>query len=261
MPRARTNRADAASLLASAVLLLFATGCGSLQPSSGPSAEEVEELKRRVVGLQQQAAVSEVEVARLRQEVATPEAELEASGRREEPAPPPEPAAPAASIGLGTGVEETDLEEPPPLQPTVALEERAAAPPRGTHPDGQTLYDEGYTLFHRKRYAEAEARFERYIELYPETELTDNALFWIGECRYARGDFSSALAAFTATIDRYPSGNKVADALLKAGKCLEALGNRDQARSTYEEVGRRFPGSDAATAADGRLAQLPPGGA
>ena len=99
--------------------------------------------------------------------------------------------------------------------------------------------------------------FLRYLTSFPDSELADNARFWLGECHYARGDFESALAAFTRTIEDYPGGNKVADALLKAGKCLEALGRREQARQTYHEVADRFPSSAAAVAARERLAALP----
>ncbi|NJL26931.1 MAG: tol-pal system protein YbgF [Thermoanaerobaculia bacterium] len=118
------------------------------------------------------------------------------------------------------------------------------------------LYDEGYTLFHEKRYAEAEQRFERFLALYPTSSLADNALFWIGECRYARGEFQAALEAFTGTVERFPEGNKIPDAMVKAGKCFEALGDLDSARETYDEIGRRFPATGAATLAAEHLKTL-----
>lgn len=257
-------------------LFCLAAACASVQaqPPKSDSAE-VAALKRRVVELQRRATVGEVEVARLRQEIARLEQELQAA-RRGMAADPSSRAATrpviedvaTGPIVVADGIEESELEEeviadsnagreagqtageggPPP----VADSPRSAQPP-----EALSVYDDGYTLFHQKRYGEAEERFRRYLALYPDSELADNAQFWIGECHYARNDYAAALDAFSATVERYPQGNKVADALLKAGKSLEALGHVDQARQTYHEVTDRFPSSAAAVIARERLAVLP----
>ena len=123
-------------------------------------------------------------------------------------------------------------------------------------PAAQALYDRGYTLYHQGKYLDAEASFQRFLQAYPMTELSDNAQFWIGESRFARGDSRGALAAFREVLQKYPEGNKVPDALIKEGDCLEKLGDRDGARDRYNEVRRRFPESGAAVMADDRLASL-----
>jgi tol-pal system protein YbgF len=104
---------------------------------------------------------------------------------------------------------------------------------------------------------DAEASFQRFLQANPKSELADNAQYWIGECRYARGDNRGALAAFRETVERYPEGNKVPDALLKAGQSLEALGDSDGARASYAEVVRRYAGTAAAAVAEERRAKLP----
>ena len=278
------------------------TGLGGAQPRSAES--EIARLKEHNLELRRQAAMHEVEISRLRQQLAALEQELSAtrqpvSTRSTSPSPTvPPPAAsvpPAAESPSGpvtepaaTGlallgdVEETDLEDPEP--PTLVAEAPPAernpdlhnppatsgaarpktveapphveAPPTASGDDAQTLYDRGYTLFHQKRYADAEKSFRQYLDRFPGTALADNAHFWIGESRYARGDFSSALRAFSETVELYPDGNKVPDALVKAGKCLEALGQRDRAMDTYREVIDRFGGSVAALTAEERLAAL-----
>ena len=123
-------------------------------------------------------------------------------------------------------------------------------------PAAQALYDRGYTLYHQGKYLDAEASFQRFLQAYPATELSDNAQFWIGESRYARGDIRGALAAFREVVQKYPDGNKVPDALIKEGDCLEKLGDRDGARDRYNEVKRRFPDSGAAVMAADRLTDL-----
>ena len=123
-------------------------------------------------------------------------------------------------------------------------------------PAAQALYDRGYTLFHQGRYLDAESSFQRFLQAYPRTDLSDNAQFWIGESRYARGDISGALSAFRETLQRYPEGNKIPDALVKEGDCLAEMGDRDGARRSYEDVIRRFPGSAAAVMAGERIDDL-----
>lgn len=261
--------------LAVAALAAALGGCASLQPSgAGGDSPSVAELERRVVALQQQATVNELELRRLRQKVAELEERLDGapvrSGSRStaaEPARPPAPAPVAEAEPprdlLASDVESEEIDLPPvapppaaPTSPPTGADAARPAPLVPASAAAQALYDQAYTLFHEKRYESAEAEFERFLELHPGSDLADNAQFWIGECRYARGDYDAALAAFTATVARYPEGNKVADALLKAGKTLEALGDRERARETYEEVRRRYPGSAAAALADERLAAL-----
>ncbi|HSL81298.1 MAG TPA: tol-pal system protein YbgF, partial [Thermoanaerobaculia bacterium] len=123
--------------------------------------------------------------------------------------------------------------------------------------EAQALYDRGYTLYHQGRYVDAESSFQRFIQAYPSTELTDNAQYWIGESRLARGDVSGALAAFRETVERHPEGNKVPDALLKVGEAMASLGDVEGAREAYQEVIRRFAGTTAAAVARDRLQGLP----
>ena len=121
----------------------------------------------------------------------------------------------------------------------------------------QALYDRGYTLFNQGHFVEAESSFQRFLQTNADSELADNAQYWIGECRYSRNDMRGALAAFREVVERFPQGNKVPDAMLKAGQCLEATGDIEGARVTYREVTRRFPGTAAATVAEERRAKLP----
>ena len=265
---------------------LMTTGCTSgLMPERGAGPDELAEVKSRVLELQRDAAMTRVEIERLRQQVVALEARLAGAGATAPAARPvPPPATPPPPVVVVPPerqarpvVEETDLEIParspvppvtpppaPPVAPPVAAPPAAeAAAPRAGGPAtpvseaAQALYDRGYTLYHQGRYVDAEAGFRRFLQAYPDTSLSDNAQYWIGESRFARGDFDGALAAFQEAAQRYPGGNKVADSLLKAADCLQRLGDTGSARATYDEVMRRFPGSAAAAMAEERRGQLP----
>jgi tol-pal system protein YbgF len=144
---------------------------------------------------------------------------------------------------------------PPPGQtPEPTPTPQVAADP--VPPEAQALYDQGYTRYHEGRFIDAESTFRRFLQSYSNTDLADNAQYWIGESRYARKDFQGALAAFRETVQRFPDGNKVPDAMIKAGQCFEELGDRSAARDTYREVMERFPDSVAAVAAAEYLEEL-----
>lgn len=247
--------------LASAALMLLLGsfllgGCTSLVRD--PDADQIADLKRQLNEEKRNATVGDIEVARLRDELSQAKAALrraeeELARRRsddtlraEGPIRPPQPK-----------VDQAELEE----EPTLAEEMQAVPPPAAVAggEDPQVLYDRGYTLFHQKSYDLAEASFRTFLTRHPESDLADNASFWIGESYFARGDYASALTEFADTVDRFPQGNKVADALFKAGRCLEEMGRLDEAADTYREVQQRFPSSVAAAGAKERLDALRPG--
>ena len=124
--------------------------------------------------------------------------------------------------------------------------------------EAQAVYDEAYTYFHQGKYDQAEARFQEFLAQSPQSELSDNAQFWIGASRFERGDFNGALTAFRRTVDRYPGANKVPDALFKMGESFERLNERGQALAVYDELVRRYPDTAAATLASERKAKLAP---
>ena len=121
---------------------------------------------------------------------------------------------------------------------------------------GQERYDLARQKYLSHAYVEAELEFRRFLDEFPDSDLSDNALYWIGECRFARGDNRGAMAAFQTMLHEYPLGNKVPDALVKVGRTLERLGDTQGAGRRFREVSRRFPDSDAARLAAESLSRL-----
>lgn len=263
-----------AVLIACLLALASAAGAGD----KDEAADRAHHLERQVVELRRELVMRDLEIERLAEELKSLRsrvAELESSRQPAQPVGSPETLdAPEPNVDLTDGIEEVELEEPPrselpAAEPDTRLRDSMQEPSPGastgptrqpataTSPNGgEELYDRGYQLFHEERYPEAERAFRLFLTQHPASELADNALFWIGESRWSRGDFAAALESYTATVERYPGGNKVPDALLKAGRCLETLGQVGRAVRTYEEVVLRFAGSAAAISAEERLEAL-----
>jgi tol-pal system protein YbgF len=122
--------------------------------------------------------------------------------------------------------------------------------------DPEEAYRAAYSDYAAGRYKLAAESFREYLRHYPDTEVSDNAQYWVGESLYAQGDFPAAIIEFGAVVDRYPKGDKVPAALLKIGIANQRLGNTAEARKSLQRVVQKYPKSPEAALAKERLAQL-----
>src|SRR6266571_2096583 len=159
---------------------------------------------------------------------------------------PPASGAPSASVEPGAGGGTTAGSLPPGGAPGAPA---PAAPP----PAPRELYTQAYADFARGNYDLAIAGFSEYIKAYPNTDFTDNAQYWIGECLYGKKQFAEAIEAWNTLFRTYPSSDKLPDARVKKGMALERLGRRSQALVEYRYVVDRFPNTQAARIAREKL--------
>lgn len=129
----------------------------------------------------------------------------------------------------------------------------ASAPDEAT---SRAAYDSAYLELLKGNYDLAVDAFESFLTQYPQSDLADNAQYWIGECHLAQGDNAHALSAFLAVESKWPSGDKVPGSLLKVAHCLQAERKSDEAKRTLESVIKRFPNTEEARLAQERLARL-----
>ncbi len=233
-------------------------------PNEGVRAD-LEELEERVRQLEGLLAEGESENSLLRQRLAEIETTLEEVRALATAPPPPVPFEPPPPARVQV-LEVTELDDPDatsaPDRANAGTEPEAGENPGRTGAPAtvgetdQALYDRAREQFLNRDYVEAELGFQRFLDAFPDNELSDNALYWIGESRSARGDDRGAMAALQAVLHEYPLGNKVPDALLKAGRILERLGDKEGARRRFQEVEQRFPDSEAARLATESLSRL-----
>jgi len=122
--------------------------------------------------------------------------------------------------------------------------------------DPRTLYDAAYQDLTRGNHGLAVMGFEEILQLYPTSELADNAQYWLGETYYVQKDYEKALESFRKVPLAYPAGDKVPAALLKIGYCLVELGERNAASEALQDLIDRFPGSEEARLADDKLGRI-----
>lgn len=117
-------------------------------------------------------------------------------------------------------------------------------------------YREAHDLFKNGEYANAIARFEAFLQRFPQSTLAPAAAYWIGNARYAMRDYQLAVEAQKQLIGKYPDSNKVPDAYLNMASSLYEMGDSKTSKTTLENLLTKYPNSDAAKLAKQRLANF-----
>lgn len=118
------------------------------------------------------------------------------------------------------------------------------------------IYDTAHLDMTRGDYELAITGFKKYLELFPDSDLADNAQYWIGECLYAQSKYEAAILEFEKVEKNYPKGNKVASSIYKTALSYIAIGNRDKGRECLDRLLKEYPNSNEAKLAEERLKTL-----
>jgi tol-pal system protein YbgF len=148
--------------------------------------------------------------------------------------------------GPNDRIEETLPDEPaegtrvgPPIQ--------ANAPASSAlDPNAKAAYDAALALVNAHDFDRALDAFAAFLVKWPDHPNADNAMYWRGECYFAKGELARAAEEFDGTVKRFPLGNKVPDCLLKLGICAQKLGNQAKSSAYFDRLAHDFPRSEAA---------------
>jgi tol-pal system protein YbgF len=121
-----------------------------------------------------------------------------------------------------------------------------ASRPSALDPQAKRAYDAAIGLVNARQYDKALDALAAFLVKWPDHPYADNAMYWRGECYFAKGDYARAAEQFEGTVNRFPAGNKVPDALLKLGMCQQRLGNPAKAKAWFDRLSAQFPQSEAA---------------
>jgi tol-pal system protein YbgF len=131
--------------------------------------------------------------------------------------------------------------------------------PKGTSKgkaDKEGAYAAAYEEFKAGRYEKARTAFQDFLKQYPETEYSDNAQFWIGECYYFEKNYEKAVLEYDKVAKKYPDGDKAPVALLKQGLSFLNLGDKTSARIILQKVIKEYPNTNQARIAKAKLKEI-----
>jgi tol-pal system protein YbgF len=144
--------------------------------------------------------------------------------------------------------------------PSETVRPRPAAPEQAEAPAGKSAerieFDEAAQLMQQKKYEAARKGFQGLVSKYPKSELTESALYEIGESYFLEKRYEDAIKAYQQVMDTYPKGAKVPSALLRQGMGWQQMGEATMARIIYTRLVEKYPGTSQAQAADKKLQQM-----
>ncbi len=115
------------------------------------------------------------------------------------------------------------------------------------------IYMEAYRTFKEEKFKAAREQFEVLLGKYPESELSDNARFWIGESYYRGKNYEDAILAYQELFDNNPRSDKVPGALLKQGLAFYELKKERIGKTILDQLIEKFPDSEQAGIAKKKL--------
>jgi tol-pal system protein YbgF len=114
-------------------------------------------------------------------------------------------------------------------------------------------YQAAFELLKQGRYDQAAMAFRQFLTAFPDSNLSDNAQYWLAESHYVTQKYKQALPEFEKVISKYPQSRKIPDALLKIGYCNYELKRYDAARRALSAVVQDYKETTAARLAAQRL--------
>lgn len=262
-------------------VILFSFGCETVTYTSTGATMTTAELGRTVIDLERKVEELTREVAELNQRIElltgvadmgggidTPLVEEEiiaeepVSGEPEDGSGDIDPGDAGAGSDLDIASEAAGGPESAEGPATDEGDAYTAAPPAENAPesvpmgDPRSLYDEALRHIMNNRPEEALALFSRFVNDYPDSDLTDNAYYWLGESYYSLGDYESAAMNFRIVTDSFPDRDKAPDAQLKLGYSLIELGETDAAVDVLTDLINKYPESPVSDLAREKLSLL-----
>lgn len=210
----------------------IATQTEQLLRSNATLVAKVDALDEKVQNTQGTIEQTNYRVDQLGQQVAQIQRDVE--GMRAAANVPPSDVI-VESAGVGTGA--------------PAVPPAAAANPT-------EVYNSAYRDYQRGNFDLAIAGFREYLEQNANSDLADNAGYWIGESLFSQKKYVEAIQQFDNVITKYPRSDKVPGALLKKGYAYISLGERAQGIVQLQYVVHEHPTSQEAALARQRLKQL-----
>ena len=102
-------------------------------------------------------------------------------------------------------------------------------------PECQDLYRGAVRLFQDQKYNPAIQEFRTFQRRCPESQMADDAQYWIGESHYVRNDYNRAILEFNDVLS-YRRGDRVAAALLRQAQAFLAIGDKTDARLILQKL-------------------------
>jgi tol-pal system protein YbgF len=223
------------------VNLRIAQQTDQLLKSNATLVAKVDQIDERVQNTQGTIEQTNYRIDRLAQQLTQAQHDIEELRARQ------------AAATVAPPVATTTTAATPPMS-EITVPAPPAAPAPVANP--MELYQAAYRDYQRGNFDLSIAGFTDFIKQNPNSDLADNAAYWIGESLFSQKKYHEAIAQFDSVVTKYPQSDKVAGALLKKGYAYINLGEKAQGIVQLQYVVHEHPSSQEASLARIRLKQL-----
>jgi len=98
--------------------------------------------------------------------------------------------------------------------------------------------------------------FAAFLRDHPNSDLSPNARYWLGESYYGKKDYKQAIDSYDRVEQDFPQSEKVPAAILKKGYAYLAMNDKKRASAAFKQVVTLYPRSPEAGKAFDKLSQL-----
>lgn len=125
------------------------------------------------------------------------------------------------------------------------------------------LYNQAQRSFINQDWESARAQYEEYLQRFPQTDLAENAQYWLAlsyaklaESRQDLGLYQQAVRGFEQLRSAYPSSSKVPTSLYDQAEVHLQLQQRDRAIALLRQIVDEYPMAPTAVRAKSKLQEL-----
>jgi tol-pal system protein YbgF len=165
----------------------------------------------------------------------------------------------AEQIAEGEVPEGNETDSPPPQEQGDASSqpsEEEAPPSISPNLSPNEVYNMARSDYLKGNFDLAIEGFMIYKSQFPESPLSDDALYWIGECYFSQEKYNEAIEHFNELILNYPNGDKIPAAYLKKGISLSEQEKKEEALSVFKLLITKFPLEEETKIAQEKIREL-----
>jgi len=117
-------------------------------------------------------------------------------------------------------------------------------------------FEASLAVFRKGDFAEAQTAFNDFLNRNAQSGYVPAAIFWLGNAQFISKDYKGALQSFRKLVAQAPMYQRIPEAQLAMANCQLELKDTRGAKKTLENILEQHPRSEAADAAKERLARL-----
>lgn len=131
---------------------------------------------------------------------------------------------------------------------------KAPDPPAAPNTENEaSAFRSAYKVYLNGNYERASVEFQRFVKHYPDTTLTPQAFYYLGESQYFQKQYDPAKQTLEHVVSSFPNNKYRISALYKLGQLMLETDQRTKAQEFWNRVIQEFPDSPEATHAKEQL--------